>query len=447
MPRAEGMEITEFVTPPSEMAHKLVEAALDAASATERARREAPSKAALRAAAHRSLGARSMLLDYIACLEGAPAPGDACGEVVPRAEELHISTLEIVADASWVGEWPDTADVSHAARWALTRLRPALTLPAGECGAVYSKWTCNLPTGHTGCHEDRGPGGGCVGWAPEPTAPPAGEVEPATLAELSPEDQAVQDSLPGRVGRALHEYAQSWDDRMAANDGQFAVAKGRANDLWELAVEFSDEWTALAVQAREADRCKRMECDGWQSASGMSHDLTCAVEARDAWRDYAEHAAGCVECGQTSWENCHEGGELRATAEKADKLIDPGHGAESSRLREARASTVATLRARVVELEGDVSAAIGSCEFMDPPDGGDVSLAEQVRRMRAALDDLRQDHEHLWEERTRLRESLFFFASVIRSGEPWTEHCEAAMAKATAPIGAGAAETTGGPDA
>lgn len=32
-----------------------------------------------------------------------------------------------------------------------------------------------------------------------------------------------------------------------------------------------------------------------------------------------------------------------------------------------------------------ISAAIGSTRFMDPPDGGDVSLAEQVRRMREAL--------------------------------------------------------------
>lgn len=32
-----------------------------------------------------------------------------------------------------------------------------------------------------------------------------------------------------------------------------------------------------------------------------------------------------------------------------------------------------------------ISAAIGSPRFMDPPDGGDVPLAEQVRRMRNAL--------------------------------------------------------------
>lgn len=44
---------------------------------------------------------------------------------------------------------------------------------------------------------------------------------------------------------------------------------------------------------------------------------------------------------------------------------------------------------RVAELEGsldNVAAAIGSVRFMDPPDGGDVSLSEQVRRMRVALE-------------------------------------------------------------
>lgn len=33
-----------------------------------------------------------------------------------------------------------------------------------------------------------------------------------------------------------------------------------------------------------------------------------------------------------------------------------------------------------------ISAAIGSTRFMDPPDGGDVSLVDQVRRMRAELE-------------------------------------------------------------
>jgi len=36
----------------------------------------------------------------------------------------------------------------------------------------------------------------------------------------------------------------------------------------------------------------------------------------------------------------------------------------------------------------DVSAAIRTVMFMDPPDGGDVTLAEQVRRMREMLADV-----------------------------------------------------------
>ena len=41
--------------------------------------------------------------------------------------------------------------------------------------------------------------------------------------------------------------------------------------------------------------------------------------------------------------------------------------------------------ARLTAEQDAVSVAIGTNEYMDPPDGGNVSLAEQVRRMRAAL--------------------------------------------------------------
>lgn len=48
--------------------------------------------------------------------------------------------------------------------------------------------------------------------------------------------------------------------------------------------------------------------------------------ARDAWREYAFHAAGCVECGETSWENCDDttrrpgGRTLREAAIAVDTL-------------------------------------------------------------------------------------------------------------------------------
>jgi len=62
--------------------------------------------------------------------------------------------------------------------------------------------------------------------------------------------------------------------------------------------------------------------------------------------------------------------------------------------------------------EGDlhaVSTAIGSVRFMDPPDGGDVSLAEQVARMRSALEASEAEASDLrrkLEERERAGKSL-----------------------------------------
>ena len=64
---------------------------------------------------------------------------------------------------------------------------------------------------------------------------------------------------------------------------------------------------------------------------------------------------------------------------------EPGnwHGAEPVR------RYVEAAEARVRELEAEVSgvsAAIGTTRFMDPPDGGSVTLSEQVARLRQALD-------------------------------------------------------------
>jgi len=75
----------------------------------------------------------------------------------------------------------------------------------------------------------------------------------------------------------------------------------------------------------------------------------------------------------------------------------------------------------------DVSAAIGTNEFMDPPDGGSPSLAEQVRRMRAALAEAQRDA-------ARLRRGLAFYADGSHfyhddgwdtvSGEPQNFWCD-----------------------
>lgn len=68
----------------------------------------------------------------------------------------------------------------------------------------------------------------------------------------------------------------------------------------------------------------------------------------------------------------------------------------------ANPSTVLSLIDTILQLQGEVqaiSAAIGTVRFMDPPDGGDVPLAEQVRRMCEALD-------HAEAEREKDREAL-----------------------------------------
>ena len=73
--------------------------------------------------------------------------------------------------------------------------------------------------------------------------------------------------------------------------------------------------------------------------------------------------------------------------------------------------TINDLRA---ELEA-VSDAIGTTEFLDPPDGGDVPLPEQVRRMASELE----------QERARVREleEALLFAER-RSKKPGEGHTE-----------------------
>ncbi|KKB80828.1 hypothetical protein VW35_01055 [Devosia soli] len=63
----------------------------------------------------------------------------------------------------------------------------------------------------------------------------------------------------------------------------------------------------------------------------------------------------------------------------------------------------------------EVSRAIGSVRWMDPPDGGDVSLGEQVSRMRADLEAAESRVQSLEEEVKRLRESLTKISSPSQS--------------------------------
>lgn len=60
-----------------------------------------------------------------------------------------------------------------------------------------------------------------------------------------------------------------------------------------------------------------------------------------------------------------------------------------------------------------VSAAVGGVEFMDPPDGGDVSLAEQVRRMREEITTLRTERD---EAAYRARE---YWKPILKERDDW----------------------------
>lgn len=66
---------------------------------------------------------------------------------------------------------------------------------------------------------------------------------------------------------------------------------------------------------------------------------------------------------------------------------------EAATERTEAADEIERLRAQVARLTAEqdaISANIGGNEYLDPPDGGNVSLAEQVRRMRADILALRE---------------------------------------------------------
>jgi hypothetical protein len=62
------------------------------------------------------------------------------------------------------------------------------------------------------------------------------------------------------------------------------------------------------------------------------------------------------------------------------------HGTAFMAVQIAEAIDTALVQSDVQKELNDIAVAIGSNRFLDPPDGGDVSLAEQVTRMRQALE-------------------------------------------------------------
>ena len=68
-----------------------------------------------------------------------------------------------------------------------------------------------------------------------------------------------------------------------------------------------------------------------------------------------------------------------------DALLAPGADEAEADAKRQHADKLSA-ETRADTLETAISAAIGSNRWLDPPDGGDVSLAEQVTRMREALE-------------------------------------------------------------
>lgn len=77
----------------------------------------------------------------------------------------------------------------------------------------------------------------------------------------------------------------------------------------------------------------------------------------------------------------------------------------------------------------DIAAAIGTVEFMDLPDGGDVTLAEQVGRMRAALAEARRERDEATRKRIFTHER---WIAVADEAERQRQRADAAEAASTA---------------
>lgn len=99
-------------------------------------------------------------------------------------------------------------------------------------------------------------------------------------------------------------------------------------------------------------------------------------------------------------------------------------------------ATIATLTAEVSRLTvalAEVSAALPGPVYMDPPDGGDVSLAEQVRRMAAELEKETAHSKHLAGAVSRKIDELiaaenqcgYFKMQYSRAEQVRKEACEA----------------------
>ena len=127
---------------------------------------------------------------------------------------------------------------------------------------------------------------------------------------------------------ALVDVAVNWKRSVAARprfDSAVANLRAAVSSLSERA----ERAEALAKDAEEvrvwAVEDFYSERDARKAVDKVADDLRARVVSleaeRDAWENFADHVAGCVECGQTSWTNCSDGLALR------EPILAARHGA------------------------------------------------------------------------------------------------------------------------
>jgi hypothetical protein len=196
--------------------------------------------------------------------------------------------------------------------------------------------------------------------------------------------------------------------------------------------------------------CKGREIPVPETTARYHYDMAVAAKARsesalaEAQRERDEWEQRCIDmleptddeqiAAMPRWPAYAELTQtLKATerAEKAESALAEWQGLlrdERERAEKAEASlSEAQYRAYVAGRErdeahgslADIAAAIGTVEFMDPPDGGDVTLAEQVQRMRVALADLRDEFSML--SRSAEARIAELESEVARVDNAWTK--------------------------
>ncbi|MCC7461293.1 MAG: hypothetical protein IT480_02390 [Gammaproteobacteria bacterium] len=178
-------------------------------------------------------------------------------------------------------------------------------------------------------------------------------------------------------------------DRLRALDcsrtpyaGHGAVGQTLGNESWRI-VATGSQLAALDEAAAMIER------DGEKIA-----DMT-------RWQEDAVRNCAKKQCGRRDARTVELEAENAQLTEQlhrreADLLAQITTNIKVGAMLERDGARIAELEAELDEARAaldDVSAALGTNEFMDPPDGGSPSLAEQVRRMRAALAEAQRDAE------------------------------------------------------